>query len=450
MSKLDKFIKALPKEWAPATNPMLNALLQAWAGSDDEIMQQLQNTKAQLFVKTAEGTYLDRLASNYGVERPFALGLLDSDFQELIPNLSLKQKQIVKSFYDTMDVFWGPSFSRAGQQATSNEPYNVVLGDSFSVIIDGDGVQTVTVGPGDIQVPGAATVLEVSRIIGKLSGIVTETIIDQLTGAKRLYFRTDTAGIRGSIEFVSGFGAFGIIQGVRYRVTALPQRTVLYQIKPGEILIELPAIVPTLRRTLRGSHHFHETAAIEPAIPPSNTVWQGSFVYSKTTNPFVPTAVKCRLLSTILKGSVINQITVDDASAFPKLSGKLILDFGKDTQEQPVSYITVPNDHTILVDPGYSFQQTHLAGSYVNVLMPNQTVPYAPRAAGEDLAVYLTSPANARALVQDILASLTAAGITVTFLVLLPTYKYLIDNPYASDVVLGVTPEFTTPNYLIP
>ena len=442
MSKLDNYIKFLPKEWAPATNPMLSALLKAWAGADDDILTQLQNTKAQLFVSTATGVYLDKAASNFGVTRPLALGLLDSDFQKLIPNLSLKQKQITKSFYDTMDVFWGPNFSRAGQAATLNEPYNVIEGQAFTVSIDGGASQTVMIGPGDIQIQGAATCLELSRIIGRLKGIVSEIVTNQITGTKNLYFRTNTPGIRGSIEFVTGFDAFGIDLNYKFRVTDLPQRTVIYQISPGQILIELPAIVPTLRRTLRGSHHFHADASLATYVPPANGIWQGSFLFSTKSDPFVPTNVMCKLVTPIIRGSIMNQITVDSAVDFPLTSGNLIIDFGTESMEQPIPYITVPNNQTIFVNPGYTFQNTHAAGATVQLLMPNQTQPYAPRTDGADLAVYLTSPSNARNAVEAILQTITAAGIVVDFLVLLPTYKYLFDNPYNQTLVEGISPQF--------
>lgn len=431
MNKLAKFIKFMPPELKPQSNPILNALLSAFAGSDEEIMQQLINTKAQLFVKTAEGTYLDRLASNFGVSRPFSLGLLDADFQQLIPNLSLKQKQISKSFYDTMDVFWGPLFSRANTNGSVNEPFNVVIGDLFEIRVDGGAIQRINVAPGDVKNPGNATAEEVVRIFGKFTGITVEIVEDPSSSNRRLNIRTNTPGTRGSIEFLNGFGAVGIQQNFKFRVTDLTQRTVLYQIKPGEILIELPAIVPTLRRTLKGSHHFHATTDIEPVIPPNDTPWQGAFSYSKDQNPFVVTQTKTTILQTVLKGSVLSEITVSDSAQFPVTGGKLIFSFGKDEEEQPVGYITVPNGNTILIDPGYSFENTHLSGSTINLLLANQVTPYKPRKDGSDLAVYLTSPANARDVVQDILRSLTAAGISVSFLVLLPTYTYLIDNPYA-------------------
>jgi len=430
MSKLQRYIKSLPPEFKPATNPIMNALLRAWAGQDDEIMTQLKNAKAQLFVKTAEGVYLDQLASSYGVSRPAELGLLDSDFRELIPNLSLKQKQVSKSFYDTMDVFWGPTFSRANILSSQSAPFNLAIGDTIVVKVDGGAEQAITIVDGDIVQPGAATSAEVVRILNKLVGVTATILVEQTTGDEQINLRTNTPGTRGSIEVVSGFGGLGFTQGVRVRITDLPQRTVLYQIDEGEILIELPAVVPTLRRTLKGSHHFHADSTIEPAVAPSNTVWQGSFLYSTNEQPYLVTQTKAILEQEILKGSVISQITVSDTTGFPATGGNLIFNWGKADEEQPVKYIAVSNNKTLLIDPGHSFSDTHAIGAEVNVLDPQQATPYAPRTNGDDFGIYLTSPANARSLVQEILESLTAAGISVRFLILLPEYKYLIDNPY--------------------
>ena len=431
MSKLRRQIATLPPELKPGSNPILNTLLRAWSGGDDELMTQLENTKAQLFVKTAEGVFLDRLASNFGVVRPFELGLLDADFRELIPNLSLKQKQVVKSFYNTMDVFWGPTFSRANITASQVAPFNVSIGETITVKVDGGEEQQLTVAIGDILVDGAATSEEMIRFLNKFKGVTAELQVDQSTGEERINLRTNAPGTRGSIEVVSGFGGLGFITGVRVRITDQAQRTVLYQLKEGEIIIELPAIVPTLRRSLKGSHHFHETTAIEDPVPPSTTPWQGSFLYSTQDQPFLVTSTKAVLEEAVLQGSVIPQITLSDTSPFPTTGGDLIFNFGKSNQEVWVKYLTISNDKTMLIDPGHSFAETHLVGSEVNLISSTQMTPYVPRTNGDDLAVYLTSPANSRVLVQEILESLTAAGITVSFLILAPTYKYLIDNPYA-------------------
>lgn len=432
MSKLDRFLNFMPPELKADTNPILLALLTAWASSDDNIVTQLQNTQAQLFVKTAGGTYLDRVASNYGVSRPSALGLLDSDFQNLIPNLSLKQKQVTQSFYNTMDVFWGPLFSRANATGTAGQPYNVIPGAVFSLAVDGNAAQSITLLTGDIMIPTQASCAELVNIFNKrFTGITASIITNSATNITSINIRTNTPGPRGSIEFLTGFDVLGFTLNNVNLVIDLPERTVLYQVNAGEIIIELPAIVPTLRRTLLGSHHWHADATLAGPVPPANGIWQGSFFYSRTTNPFTLTSIQGTLESPILVGDVLTEITVTGASNFSAAGGNLIFDFGLANAEYPVKYITVPNSNSILIDPGYSFEHTHSAGATINYLPPTQTNPYKPRIDGQDLAIYLTSPADARTIIEGILQTLAAAGVVINFVVLLPEYEYLLTNPYA-------------------
>lgn len=430
--KLERYFRFMPKELKVRTNPMWRALLEAFASSDQEVVDQLTNTNAQLFVATAEGVYLDRLASNFGVSRPAELGLLDDDFRKLIPNLSLKAKQVTRSFYDTMDVFWGPTFSRANILSSNVAPFNVGLNESFTVTIDGTRTITVTTMIGDIATPGQATAEEMVRFFNKIEGVTAEIFENPTNGEERINLRTNTPGPRGSLEIdpMASMPGVGFVPGVRHRITDLEQRTVVYQVNPGELIIELPATVPTLRRTLKGSHHFHADATLEPVIPPATIPWVGSFMYSTFQQPYVVTANKAILDQTILKGSVLSQITVQDTSQLDPLGGELVFDYGKENEEARVKYITITNANTILIDPGHVWTQTHQPGSEVNRLLDGQITPYAPRKNGDDYAIYLTSPANARAVVQELIKTLAAAGITIRFIILLPEYKYLFSNPF--------------------
>lgn len=430
--KIDRYIRNTPKAFKPQTNPIIRALFEAWAQSDDEIVQQLKNTKAQLFVRTGEGQYLNRLASSLGVARPSELGLLDSEFQELIPNLSLKAKQIKKIFYDVMDIFWGPLFTRANLTSVNFAPFNVSPGDVFKVALDGRDPIEVKAEAADIASPGAATAEEIAAILSRLPGMVVSIIEDSLTSAKHLNIRTTTPGGSGSVQVLSSSmvgGAKVDFSLRKIRITDLPQRAVLYQLRSRELIIELPAVVPTLRRTLKGSHHFHEDATLEPPIPPSNGIWQGSFFFQPTGPSYTVTNRQATIQQTILPGSVVPTLTVSGASDIPDSPGFLIFDWGLNNQEQPVRYLARPNANTILLDPSHVFQAGHSIGGNINLLDPGLT-PAIPRSNGQDLAIYMTSPAGARNIVQNILKSLAAAGIIVNFIVLLPEYAYLVDNPY--------------------
>jgi hypothetical protein len=212
----------------------------------------------------------------------------------------------------------------------------------------------------------------------------------------------------------------------------LSQRVVVYNITPNNLLIEIPAIVPVVRRTLLGSHHFHTDGTLSPPVPTANGIWAGSFFFNPdgSEGQFTVTSQVATLNQTISRGSVLTSLTVSSTALLQAQSGTFMLNFGRNTQEVPIKYRGVPNSNTILIDPSYVFEHDHAAGEVINVISSKNS--FTPNKDGHDLAIYLTSPAGARSIVQEILASLAAAGIVVDFDILAPTYKYIIDNPYIS------------------
>lgn len=433
---LKKMIDTIPKVYNPSFNPVIYALIQALANSDDEIQNQIVNGKAQNFVRTATGQGLDKVANSLGVSRPQSLGLSDADFQELIPNLSLKPKQIKKAFYDTADVFWGPLFSRANVSTNNFAPFNVSAGDKFTVTIDGKLPQTVKALTGDIAINGSATSAEIQTILSRIKGVTISVLTNSISGNETINLRTNTPGSVGKIELFAStmigsskldftLGAFDILN--------LEQRVSVYNLTANELLIEIPAIVPSLRRTLKGSHHFHEDGTLATPQPTSGGIWRGSFFYnpSGSEGSFTVTSQKAVLNQTINRSQVYTSLTVNSTAGILKQSGYLMINFGKGTQEVPIRYRGIPNSNTILIDPSYLFKHDHAPGESINIV--SSLAPYVPRRDGTDLGIYFTSPSSARAVVQGILDTLQAAGIVIHFLVLAPKYKYLLDNPYITE-----------------
>lgn len=435
--KFERYQRSTPRIYKVGENPVITALLQGFSESDAEVSQQIENTKAQLFVRTAEGNYLNKLATSLGVNRPVELGLDDATFQELIPNLSLKAKQVRKAFYDTSDVFWGPLFSRASLESANAAPFNISPGDLLVIKTESSEIQTIKVLTADVATPGAATAEEVQIMLSRLTNATVSIIEDQLTGDERINIRTDTPGPRGSIEIYDTSTMVGNTK-IDFPISKVDlrdrdQRVMIYEIKPNEVIIEIPAIVPALRRTLKGSHHFHEDSTLESPVAPALGTWVGSFFYDvsgSSGQSFTVTRQKCKLDQTITKNNIYTSIVVDDNSSFENTTGRLVFGFGTSRQEQPVRYRGIPNSKTILVDPAYIFQFDHPADEYINVI--SDTTAYTPRRDGSDYAIYMTSPSGAREAVQEILRSLAAAGILVNFVILAPRYKFVIDNPYIS------------------
>lgn len=426
---------SIPKVYSPETNRVLYALLYAIALSDDQVEAAIALAKDQLFVRTATGNNLDILGKSLGVQRPPTLGLPDPDYQELIPNLSLKPKQIRKAFYDTADVFWGPLFSRVNVTSNNVAPFNVGIGDIFTIAVDNGKPQSVKVLAGDILHNDAATADEILAILSRLQNVTVTILTDSITGNQSINIRSNTPGPVGKLSIISS----SMISTSKldftvgdYDILDLDQRVAVYNIRPNELFIEIPAIVPALRRTLVGSHHFHADSTLAVAIPPANGIWRGSFFYnpSGSVETLTITGQSCNSQQTVSKQTTLTSVAVDDNTDFLLPTGEVVFGFGTDLQEGPIKYRGIPNKNTVLLDPAYVFKNDHAPGTTINVVATDK--PYVPRTNGQDLAIYLTSPSGAREIVQGILASLAAEGIIVTFQVLAPKYKYLIDNPYLS------------------
>ena len=199
--------KTIAELWqASVANPVLNAVLRGFAEADDEIGEALDATKASLFVRTAEAQQLDVIASSLGVSRPGSLGISDTAFQNLVPPLSLRAKQVRQSFYNAMDAFYGPEFSRANLITTVTAPFDlrvfsnnlVTIQDTLTFTVDDGSAQSVIVRSSDLSTSGQMTALELNNLLSNnLIGITSEILSDPLTDEVRM--RTNSPGLRGSL-----------------------------------------------------------------------------------------------------------------------------------------------------------------------------------------------------------------------------------------------------------
>ena len=247
-------------------NPIINALLFGFALGDQEVSEALQETKASLFVKTAENQFLDVLGSSFGVARPANLGLPDAAFRELIPPLSLQAKQVRTSFYNAMDAFWGPEFSRANlgtDQVNQFDTYDIRIDDLLTFQVDNRTPQQIVIREADLQINGAMTINELNALLTvNLTGTTTEIIRDPINDRQFIRMLTTTPGLRGSLQYTGlrastpGFPPI-IFPTEKSELIGQAQRTVIYEIRPNELTIEVPAFIPSLSRGLRGSEHLH-------------------------------------------------------------------------------------------------------------------------------------------------------------------------------------------------
>ena len=348
---------------------MIRGVLTTWASEDDRIVAAIQNAKEQLYVATAQLQYLDTLGSNVGVFRPTAFNLSDSLFRQLIPALSFAPKQVLPTIHKVLAVFFGASNPR-------------VL------------IHEIRPGQIEIQIPSTVPALRRS-LRGSLhfhnySGSITSVdnllkdMVVALDGSTKLLVTDELKG-----------ATFG--QGVRSLV----------------VLSNTSGATPTLQFSAGSDLSVYPVASrFNMALPK----YPGSFV-PNPTQAFTVKSQRGVLGQTITAGQIVPTITMTDASGIPNAPGLLVFGYGTTSQESLVKYFGRPNNTTLFIDPVYTFTKSHTSGETINVIVS----PYQkPRTNGADYSAYVVGVSAARILAQQIVASITAAGVVINWTIVGP------------------------------
>lgn len=167
MDKITRLNKTIPNIYNPTSNKYIKGLLEAWAQELEECAQQSENAKNEMLVSTASGNFLKSLGFDRGVPKPLLIALNDSYFRELILKMSYSPKQIRKTIYKILDIFWGPTYSRSNITCANPGPYN--LGTPFGIS------GTVTFTKNDVVVSGAGTLFTSELEVDDFIKITTES-----------------------------------------------------------------------------------------------------------------------------------------------------------------------------------------------------------------------------------------------------------------------------------
>lgn len=221
----DKFTRMannMPAFYKAETNTMIRGLLKAWGLSDDDIEAQLSNTKDQIFVRTANGRYLDYLGNNVGVPRDPNLGMSDDDFRKLIPVMSFFPKQVRRTIVSLLDVFWGEGFTRPNVNSGNVETYNFgpasLLTGTISFIKGNDVLKgvgtsfTTELQPGDY----IKATTDSGTTYQKVSAILSDTEL-QLSEAWKWNIRINATVSKG------------VVRQLGYEVDGQPERFIRFK-----------------------------------------------------------------------------------------------------------------------------------------------------------------------------------------------------------------------------
>ncbi len=154
------------------------------------------------------------------------------------------------------------------------------------------------------------------------------------------------------------------------------------------------------------------TADSGPSLPTT----LGPYIFD-TQQDFVVGGASTTLTEDV-NGETNRVITVASSTGFPNSSGYIILGYGTENQEGPIPYIAVPSSGTILISPAYFIQQDHPSGS--SVILVTQKAPITLPVDGSYYQPYLTDTASGRVYAQNLIDTITAAGVTVIYTILYP------------------------------
>ncbi len=186
------------------------------------------------------------------------------------------------------------------------------------------------------------------------------------------------------------------------------------------LTVVLGDVQQTLGNFLGSGTLYGETSLLSTAFSATPTqTWEnelsGAYLYDLSA--YVLTKENSSLSSVVYAGTNNIIIEVLSTESFPD-SGYLTFDFGHDNQEDAVPYIKILNSREIQINPSYIFQESHMSGSDVTVLLSKDT--YEVSSNGDDLGAYLTDVANARQDFVNNLYKIKSAGIFINERILYP------------------------------
>jgi hypothetical protein len=158
----------------------------------------------------------------------------------------------------------------------------------------------------------------------------------------------------------------------------------------------------------------------------------GPYMWDTNAN-FVISSLTANLTTSILAGTAVRNIEVT-ANSILDTECKIMFDFGTEKQEGPVRCFYKPNSTSLAIDPSYVFQFPHIAGSAVTMIRSRGGIQFG--GLGTEYAGYITDPASARIVLENLMQEVKSVGIFINFLVRYPHLYYGTIDVYKS----GVTP----------
>ena len=205
MSNKVEYLRNLLANFRPDVNPNWEALTAAIGDRDQEMFDLLEDIKKELSFLSADGVYLDRIASNLKIIRDYRVGMSDISFRKYIYTMSFAPKQIKKTIDDILDIFYSKEHTTAYVATTVYETFALKDGWTLEYTVDKTNIETITFVTDNFVNINAATAMEVVNAINSqalYSFAAPDYNLQNNVNYVRVY--TNTLGTSGSIEITGG------------------------------------------------------------------------------------------------------------------------------------------------------------------------------------------------------------------------------------------------------
>lgn len=252
-----------------------DSLAYALAAGDEQVAQTARDVFEQLYLSTASGKYLDRLAGERGVIRPVGVGMSDDSFRRLA--IALTTKVTHNALWEILEIFFGVEAVRGVLEAGVDEPYALETGDQL-LLSFGDGVvYPITFEASSFTTISSASALEIVGAINERlrslgSSAWAMPTLNPETNAYRVTLFSPGVGTGSSVEVVGG-KAQGALRFPEVVDCALPIGTALSVAVPslGTAEYTISGMTTAPLEAVREGDYVHLSA---PAL---NALNQGSF-----------------------------------------------------------------------------------------------------------------------------------------------------------------------------
>jgi hypothetical protein len=146
---------------------------------------------------------------------------------------------------------------------------------------------------------------------------------------------------------------------------------------------------------------------------------------------FVLSSLTTKLTTKIKAGTTMRNVAVTE-NDIPNSENRLIFDFGTEKQEGPVRCFYKPNATSLAIDPSYVFKFTHDVTSAVTMIRRRGGIIFS--GTGVEYAGYVTDPAAARIVLQELMQEVKSVGVFINFLVRYPALYYSTIDVYKSGI----------------